>query len=292
MLAFATLTGCAGTAVQPQTSVSASAPTPAPTRTSDSTAYAELEARFDARLGVYGIDTGSGKTVTYRADERFAYASTHKMLSAAAVLDRSSEADLDQIVHYNRTDLVDYSPITEKHVDTGMSLKDIIAAALQYSDNTAANLMFRQLGGPAGLQDALEKIGDTTTRVSRIEPELNEATPGDTRDTTTPRAISNNLRIFAHGNGLPKQKQELLTGWLKGNTTGANLIRAGVPADWTVGDKTGSGGYGTRNDIAILWPSQGSPIVLAIMSSRTAEDATYDDALIAAAAREAVSAMK
>jgi beta-lactamase class A len=260
-----------------------------PSQAAASAAFLGLEGQYDARLGVYAVDTGTGKTVGYRADERFAYASTHKVLSAGAIL--RSDADLDQVVRYAQSDLVEYSPITEKNVATGMPLREVIAAALQYSDNTAANLMFRQLGGPSALGDALASIGDRTTRVARIEPDLNEATPGDTRDTTTPKAIAKDLRTLALGGALPQDKRTLLTDWMKGNTTGATVIRAGVPTDWTVGDKTGSGGYGTRNDIAVLWPSSGAPIVLAVMSSKSTEEATRDDALIAAAAREAMVAL-
>jgi beta-lactamase class A len=270
-------------------SASASASTSAKT-TATYAAFTNLEKHYDARLGVFAIDTGTGKTVTFRADERFAYASTHKVLSAGAILAESGPDDLDQIVRFTQADLVNYSPVTEKHVETGMPLRDVIAAALQFSDNTAANLMFRHLGGPAALGEALTDIGDHTTRVARIEPDLNEATPGDSRDTTTPKAIGTDLCKLAIGNALPNHKRELLTGWLKGNTTGTNLIRAGVPTDWIVGDKTGSGGYGTRNDIAILWPTSGAPIVLAVMSSKSTRDAKHDDALIAAAAKEAVAA--
>jgi beta-lactamase class A len=281
----AVLTGCS-TPQQPAAASSVSASATA------SAGFSRLESQYDARLGVYAIDTGTGKTVTHRADERFAYASTSKALLAGAVLDKASTAELDQIIKYTQEDLVTYSPITEKHLDTGMPLREVIAAALQYSDNTAANLMFKHLDGPAGLQKALNALGDNTTHVDRIEPDLNEATPGDVRDTTTPEAIGTDLRKYALEDGLPKDKQDLLTGWLKGNTTGAKLIKAGIPAEWTVGDKTGGGSYGTRNDIAVIWPTTGAPIVLAVMSSKTTKDAKYDDALIAAAAQEAINKLK
>jgi beta-lactamase class A len=281
----AVLTGCS-TPQQPAAASGTSTPS------ATSAAFSHLESQYDARLGVYAIDTGTGKTVTHRADERFAYASTSKALLAGAILAKDSTAELDQIIKYTQEDLVTYSPITEKHVDTGMPMREVIAAALQYSDNTAANLMFKHLNGPAGLQKALKDLGDNTTHVDRTEPDLNEATPGDLRDTTTPEAIATDLRKYALEDGLPKDKQELLTGWLKGNTTGAKLIKAGVPAEWTVGDKTGAGSYGTRNDIAVIWPDKGDPIVLAVMSSKTTKDAKYDDALIAAAAQEATKELK
>ncbi|MFE4198871.1 class A beta-lactamase [Paenarthrobacter sp. NPDC056912] len=257
-----------------------------------STAFSQLESQYDARLGVYAVDTGTGKTVTYRPDERFAYASTSKALLASAILVKASSRELDQVIKYRKEDLVAYSPITENHVEEGIPLREVIAAALQYSDNTAANLMFKHLDGPAGLQKALMALGDNTTHVDRIEPDLNEAMPDDIRDTTTPKAIGTDLYKYALGDSLPMDKQELLTTWLKGNTTGAKLIKAGVPAEWTVGDKTGAGSYGTRNDIAVIWPDKGEPIVLAVMSSKTTKDAKYDDALIAAATQEAIKELK
>jgi beta-lactamase class A len=186
---------------------------------------------------------------------------------------------------------VPHSPVTEQHVRDGLALRDVLAAAVRYSDNTAANLMFAELGGPAGLERDLRELGDRTTQLDRVETELNEATPGEIRDTTTPRAFAADLRTYVLGDVLPADDRALLTGWLRTNTTGDGLIRAGVPADWVVGDKTGAGGYGTRNDIAVVWPPHRAPIVLAIMSRKDEPDATYDDALIARAARTAVTAL-
>lgn len=263
-----------------------------PSDVSASVGFTQLESQYDARLGVYAIDTGTGKSVTYRADERFAYASTSKALLAGAILAKGGTTELDQIIKYTHEDLVPYSPITEKHLNAGMPMREVIAAALQYSDNTAANLMFKHLDGPTGLQKALKAIGDNTTHVDRTEPDLNEATPNDIRDTTTPKAIGTDLYKYAIEKGLPKDEQELLTGWLKENTTGAKLIKAGVPAEWVVGDKTGAGSYGTRNDIAVIWPDTGAPIVLAVMSSKTTKDAKYDDSLIADAAHETIKQLK
>ncbi|TDU91061.1 beta-lactamase class A [Kribbella voronezhensis] len=274
---FLLATSCAepaATAVSPPSAPPAtSTPAVAP--------FSALEKQYDARLGVYALDTGTGRTVTYRADERFAYASTSKALSVGALL--SDGRNLDKLIRYTEADLVTYSPITEKHVATGMTLRQICDAALRYSDNTAANLLFRELGGPAGLQARLHRLGDRTTHVDRTEPTLNEATPGDIRDTTTPRAIATSLRAYTLGQALPIARRALLIDWMRRNTTGDTLIRAGVPKNWKVGDKTGSGGYGTRNDIAVVWPPGRSPIVLAIMSSRATADAKYDDALLAAA---------
>jgi beta-lactamase class A len=172
-----------------------------------------------------------------------------------------------------------------------MTLHAIMAAALDYSDNTAANLLLNQLGGPRRLQEALRRLGDTTTDADRTEPTLNDATPGDPRDTSTARALATDLREFVLGKVLPESRRELLTGWLLANTTGGPYIRAGVPRGWKVGDKTGNGDWGTRNDIAIAWPPGGAPVVIAILSRRGSANATSDDALIADATKAALAAL-
>ncbi|MGB2572495.1 class A beta-lactamase [Micromonospora citrea] len=254
--------------------------------------FAALERRYDARLGVYAYDTGSGRTLAYRADERFAYASTFKALAAGALLAATSDAQLDRVVRYGREDLVTHSPVTERHVADGMTLRAVADAAVRHSDNTAANLMLAELGGPAGFERALRGIGDTVTDPARTEPALNQAAPGDVRDTSTPRAMADSLQAYAIGGALSVEDQRVLLDWLKRNTTGANLIRAGVPAGWQVADKTGAGGYGTRNDIAVVWPPDSAPIVLAVMSRRDTRDARYDDALIAQATRVALDALR
>ncbi|MEU9775629.1 class A beta-lactamase [Streptomyces sp. NPDC047968] len=254
-------------------------------------AFARLEREFDARLGVHARDTGSGRTVAYRADERFAYASTFKALAAGAVVRKNSPAGLDRLVRYTAADLVDYSPVTGQHVGTGMTLAALCDAAVRFSDNTAGNLLLRDLGGPRGLGRALACLGDRVTRPVRWEPELNEAVPGDVRDTSTPRALAADLGAYVLGDALGAEGRALLTDWLRRNTTGGALVRAGVPADWAVGDKTGSAGYGTRNDIAVAWPPGRAPIVLAVLSSRDAPDAGRDDRLVARAAELVAAAL-
>ncbi|MED2979274.1 class A beta-lactamase [Bacillus swezeyi] len=254
--------------------------------------FAKLEDQFDARLGVFAWDTGTSETIAYRADERFAYASTHKALAVGALLQKKSIADLDKRITYTREDLVNYNPITEKHVDTGMTLKELCDASLRYSDNTAENLILKQLGGPAGLKKSLREIGDNVTNPERFEPELNEVKPGETNDTSTPRALAESLQTYTIGDALPKEKRSMLIDWLKRNTTGDTLIRAGVPKGWEVADKTGSGSYGARNDIAVIWPPKGDPIVLAILTSRDQKDADSNDKLIAQAAKEVIETFK
>ncbi len=290
LIALLPLTGCAKTEV-PTAAVQIEETRPAAKAAVTDQAFVQLEDEYDARLGVYAIDTGTGRTIAYRPDERFAYASTYKALAAGAVLLKSSIEELDEIITYSSNDLVTYSPITEKHVSTGMTLREISDAAVRYSDNTAGNLLFKRLGGPAGFEAILKQIGDTVTQADRYETELNEAVPGDDRDSSTPRALATSLHAFTVGDALPANKRTILTDWLRGNTTGDELIRAGVPEGWTVGDKTGAGNYGARNDIGIVWPPNGDPIVIAILSSRDTKDAGYDNSLIAQAAKTALDAL-
>ncbi|MEC5258453.1 class A beta-lactamase [Bacillus amyloliquefaciens] len=252
--------------------------------------FVQLEKKFDARLGVYAIDTGSNKTIAYRPNERFAYASTYKVLAAAAV--QKPIEKLNDVIRYTKEDLVTYSPITEKHLDTGMSLKEISEAAIRYSDNTAGNILLQQLGGPKGFEKSLKQIGDHVTKADRFETDLNSAIPGDIRDTSTAKALATDLKAFTLGNTLTTDKRTILTDWMRGNATGDELIRAGAPAGWEVGDKSGAGSYGTRNDIAIVWPPDRAPIVLAILSKRFTKDAEYDNALIAEAAKVALDDLK
>ncbi len=254
--------------------------------------FKELERKFDARLGVYAVDTGTGREVAYNDGERFAYASTFKALAAGAVLRKHSLNGMDRVIKYSRDDLIAHSPVTEKHVETGMSLGRLCEAAVRFSDNTAANLLFDELGGPEGLDAVLEEIGDDVTRMERREPELSRWSPGETRDTSTPRALAEDLRAFVLGDVLGEGERAQLTEWLRTNVTGDELIRAGVPEGWVVGGKTGTGSaYGARNDIAVVWPPDGAPIVMAIMSNRTEKDAEYDNALIAEAASVVVDAL-
>jgi len=252
----------------------------------------QLEKEYDARLGIYAIDTGTGRTVSYRPDERFAYTSTFKPLAAGALLLKKPLDELDKVITFKKEDLVTYSPVTEKHVEKGMTLREISDAAIRYSDNTAGNLLLKELGGPGGLEKVLQEIGDPITKPERYETDLNEAVPGDIRDTSTPKALATTLKAFAVDGVLPAEKQEVLVDWLKRNTTGDELIRAAVPEGWAVGDKTGAGSYGTRNDIAIIWPPNQAPIVMAVLSSRTEQDASYDNALIAKAAKVVLDSLE
>ncbi|KAA0792890.1 MULTISPECIES: class A beta-lactamase BlaIII [Bacillus] len=254
--------------------------------------FAKLEKEYDAKLGIYALDTGTNQTVAYHSDDRFAFASTSKSLAVGALLRKNSLEALDQRITYTHEDLSNYNPITEKHVDTGLTLKELADASVRYSDSTAHNLILKQLGGPSEFEKTLREMGDIVTTSERFEPELNEVHPGETHDTSTPEAIAKTLQSFTLGTALPIEKRELLVDWMKRNTTGDKLIRAGVPKGWEVADKTGAGSYGTRNDIAIIWPPNKKPIVLAILSNHDKEDAKYDDKLIADATKVVLNTLK
>ena len=287
------LAGCSSVTSSPASSTSQTTKTSAST-TADTTtaAFAELATKFHAQFGLYAIDTGSGRSVAYQADERFAFCSVIKAFAASVLLQRDTDRQLAQVITYSKSDLVDYSPVTSQHVGTGMTLTAVMAAALEVSDNTALNLMLNQIGGPSALQTALRGLGGTTTNVDRTEPTVNSAVPGDPRDTSTARALATDLRTFALGDALSTTRRAQLVSWLQANTTGGPYIRAAVPAGWKVGDKTGNGDYDTRNDIAVLWPPSGAPIVIAVLSNRgDDENATSNDALIADAAKLALQAV-
>nr|UNZ81751.1 mutant KPC family beta-lactamase [Klebsiella pneumoniae] len=246
--------------------------------------FAKLEQDFGGSIGVYAMDTGSGATVSYRAEERFPLCSSFKGFLAAAVLARSQQQAglLDTPIRYGKNALVPWSPISEKYLTTGMTVAELSAAAVQYSDNAAANLLLKELGGPAGLTAFMRSIGDTTFRLDRweLELELNSAIPGDARDTSSPRAVTESLQKLTLGSALAAPQRQQFVDWLKGNTTGNHRIRAAVPADWAVGDKTGTCGvYGTANDYAVVWPTGRAPIVLAVYTRAPNKDDKHSEAV-------------
>lgn len=254
---------------------------------------AELERACGGRLGVAGFHTGSGARLQHRAHERFPLCSTFKLMLAAAVLERSTTdaSLLGRRVSVGKGDLVSHSPIAEKHLATGMIVNEMCAATMQYSDNAAANLLLKVLGGPAAVTAFARRIGDTTFRLDRTEPELNTAIPGDPRDTTTPAAMSDSVQRLALGDALGAPQREQMREWLLGNTTSTERFLAGVPAGWRVGDKTGAGSYGTTNDVGVLWPPSGAPLVLSVYLTFPDKDAKGRNDVVASATRIAVKAL-
>jgi beta-lactamase class A len=230
---------------------------------------AAIEARVGGRIGVAAVDTGSSRRLDYRADERFLMCSTFKFLAAAAVLKRVDEKreQLDRFVSYDAKDILEYAPVTKAHLkEGGMTLGALCEAAIEQSDNTAGNLLLDAIGGPAGVTNFARSLGDQVTRLDRKEPDLNSAVPGDDRDTTTPGSMLADMARILTGDVLSPSSRSQLEDWLRGNKTGATMIRAGVPTDWIIGDKTGRGANGATNDIAIMRPPDRAPVLLAIYS--------------------------
>jgi beta-lactamase class A len=248
---------------------------------------AKLERKLEGRLGVFALNTANGAQLSYHANEYFPMCSTFKVLLASAILKRSTQIDglMQQRIKYQQSDLVTYSPITEQHVEDGMTVAALCAAAMQYSDNTASNLLMKILGGPGAVTAFARSIGDRQFRLDRWETALNSAIPGDRRDTSTPNAMVHSLQRLALKDALEQHLQVQLQAWLRGNTTGAARIRSGVPADWQVGDKTGTGDYGTANDVAVLWSPQRAPVVVAIYTTQGEKDAKARNDIVASAAR-------
>ncbi|MCB5167712.1 class A beta-lactamase [Streptomyces bambusae] len=246
---------------------------------------AGLEREHGARLGVWAWDTGSGRVVAHRADELFPMCSVFKTLASAAVLrdlDRDG-AFLARRIRYTQADVdrSGHSPWTKDHVADGLTVGELCRVAITHSDNTAANLVLRELGGPTAVTRFARSLGDRVTRLDRWEPELNSAEPDRVTDTTSPRAIGRTYARLVLGDGLGRGDRELLTGWLRANTTSSARFRKGLPPEWVLGDKTGGGWYGTNNDVGIAWPPHRAPLVLAVLTTKPDRAAAADDALVA-----------
>lgn len=246
-------------------------------------ALRDIETSTGGRLGVAIVDLETGRRIGYRDRERFPMCSTFKVLLVAAV--SSKIPDLSRSVAYGRGDLLAYAPVTRRNVSSGhMSIRDLCEAAIVYSDNTAANLLLAQIGGPSAVTHYARSIGDAITRLDRTEPALNQGSPGDPRDTTTPSAMARDLAAIA--------RNAQIVSWMRACRTGSTLLRAGLPPGWTVGDKTGMGGaenrFGdsdTRNDIAIVWRGRRAPLIITAYLTGAAVHAAQRDAAIASVGR-------
>jgi beta-lactamase class A len=236
--------------------------------------FTRIEQQVGGRIGVFAVDSDTGRRLENRADERFAMCSTFKWALVAAVFARvdRGELALEQLMTYGKRDLLSYAPVTRAHVAEGrMTIEELARAAVTVSDNTAANILLRKLGGPPGLTRFFRELGDSVTRLDRNEPTLNTNLPGDVRDTTTPRAMAGALRLVLTGTVLSRANRDRLTRWLVECRTGLSRLRAGLPADWRAGDKTGAGENGACNDVAIVWPPNKAPwLITAYMSDSSA----------------------
>lgn len=254
-----------------------------------------IEKRMAGRMGVAALDTGSGKRLDHRSQERFPMCSTFKFLAAAAVLKRVDEGQekLDRFVSYDVKDILEYAPVTKAHLkDGGMTLGALCAAVIEQSDNTAGNLLLDAIGGPVGLTDFARRLGDQMTRLDRKEPDLNSAIPGDEHDTTTPAAMCSDMQRLLIGDVLSESSRHQLEVWLQHNETGALMIRAAIPKTWNVGDKTGRGANGATNDIAIIRPPGRAPLLLVVYFVGSSAPADDRAAAIAEVARVVVEFLR
>lgn len=234
---------------------------------------AKLETDHDALIGLQAVDLTSGRSLDNRADDMFAMCSTFKAYAAGRVLAQVGAGDLslDQLLFVDPAHVVANSPVTGPRAGTSLPLAQLCQAALQHSDNTAANLLLTTIGGPPAITAFARSIGDDRTRLDRWETELNTAMPGDPRDTSTPAALAVGFRALLTGDVLPPAQRQQLTDWMLGNQTSS--MRSGLPAGWTSADKTGSGDYGTSNDVGIAFGPNGQRVLLAIMVRSRSADA-------------------
>ncbi|BBZ34241.1 class A beta-lactamase [Mycolicibacterium confluentis] len=248
-------------------------------------ALAALEQRYDALVGLFALDLDSGRSLARRDDDPFAMCSTFKTYAAGSVLQRAqrNELRLDQQVFVDPAELVANSPVTEANAGSSMTLAALCVAALQRSDNTAANLLLQTIGGPPAITEFARSIGDNRSRLDRWETELNSALPGDPRDTSSPRALGGGYRALLTGDVLDETHRAQLETWMRGNTTSEKSLRAGLPPGWTSADKTGAGDYGSTNAVGIAFAPDGRRLLLSVMtrSRSTNPDAPWLQPLIA-----------
>ncbi|TXK39521.1 class A beta-lactamase [Nonomuraea sp. C10] len=246
-----------------------------------------LEASYQGRIGAFAIDTGTGKTFGHRAGERFPSNSTFKAVLCGAILDKARTEDpglMKRVLRWTKKDVVDHSPVSglPENIRNGMTPDRLCHATITQSDNTAANVLLKQIGGPAGMTRYYRSLGDRAGRLDRWETELNDWKPGEKRDTITPASMARDLKKITVGDALVAADRKRLTDWMRATETGKERIFAGLPKGWTAGDKTGTGGvYGTASDIAIAWPPSGAPVIIAVYIQRPSADAEVDNGVIA-----------
>ncbi|MGX1972834.1 class A beta-lactamase [Streptomyces kronopolitis] len=283
LLAAGLLAGSAGPATAQDPAAAKAPAAKTPSSEDARSVLRRLEQTRHARIGAYAHNTATGATVAYRADTRAPMCSVFKALAVGAVLrdlDHHGET-LARRIHYTRADLIANSPVTEARLATGMTVAELCAAAVQRSDNTAANLLLRELGGPTAVTGFARSLGDPATRLDRWEPDLNTAEPWRRTDTTTPAAIGRTFARLLVGDALTPVDRARLTAWMKANETNTDRFRAALPRDWSIADKTGTGSYGTANDVGVAWTPDGTPIVLAVLTGSAEQSAPGDDALVA-----------
>jgi beta-lactamase class A len=248
---------------------------------------AALEKREGGRLGVSAWDTASGKRIQHRGDERFGMCSVFKFLAAGAILKRVDQGieHLDRRIEYGESDLLEYAPVAREHVkEGGLSLGEMCAAAVQWSDNTAANAILKVLGGPQAVTSFIRSTGDQVTRLDNIETALNVVAPGEVHDTTTAASMVGLLNSVVLGNVLSPDSRARLEGWMVDAKVGEHRLPAGLPIGWRIAHKTGTWSDQT-NDVGIIWPPNRAPIIVAALYNRSGTRAMQREKVLAEVAR-------
>ena len=253
--------------------------------------FHSIEKSTKSKIGIYAVNTSNGELILQRENERFPMGCTSKVVGVGAVLYKSmsDKSLLAKKISYTKKDLVVWSPITEKHTHTGMTVAELCAAAIQYSDNTAMNLLVKELGGLQAMNDFARKLKNQSFRQDHGWPEeANSGGPENKFDTATPKDMANTLRKLLFTQILAAKQRALLLSWLKPNTTGNARIRAGVPKNWVVADKTGTSAYGTTNDLGVTWPPHCAPIILSIYYTSDHADAMKREYILAMATKNII----
>lgn len=251
---------------------------------------ADYERATRGRVGFFAVNLASGRELAWRAHERFAMCSTFKASLAALVLSRvdAGHERLERSVRFGAADLQPYAPVAKGHLAAGaMTIETMCEAAVEVSDNTCANLLLREIGGPAQLTRFWRRIGDRDSRLDHDEPLLNRTRPPNRQDTTTPIAMAHTIAKLTVGDVLAPASRERLAGWMVACRTGTTKLRAGLPQDWRIGDKTGNNGADAAGDLAVAWPAAGGCIVIAAYVQRGKPTPRQQDALFAGLGRMA-----
>lgn len=228
-------------------------------------AFQQIEQRSQGRLGVLVLHTGTGQQWGWRMHERFPMCSSFKLLLAAQPLAQEAAGALVLIerIRFSADDLVAWSPVTEPQAAQGsMTIAALCAAMLATSDNTAANLLLQRLGGTLSFTRFMLSLGDEVTRLDRIEPAMSAPGADPDWDTSSPHAMALSLQRLLLGSALPAAQQQQLIRWLQASSTGGKRLQAGLPSGWQIAEKTGTGDPGSTNDVGVVWPAQGAPLVV------------------------------
>ncbi|MFB0980352.1 MAG: class A beta-lactamase [Alteromonadaceae bacterium] len=231
----------------------------------------EQERKIGGRIGVSIYDVTANDLWNYNGNLRFPLMSTFKTLACAKLLSdvENGIQSLDNSTVITKKSLVTWSPITEQRVGEKVTLKEACSAAMIMSDNTATNIVLKGIKGPEALTQFLRSIGDDVTRLDRIEPYLNEAIDGDERDTTTPNAIVKSLHTLLFGDVLSTLSKEQLKKWMMDNRVTGSLLRSVLPELWSIADRSGSGGFGSRAITAVVWSDKKTPLIISIYLTQT-----------------------